>query len=101
LAAVGKFVRNRHHNDVQGVYLLITVINHVTRIRVQEQSVHSPSAGPRPETFQHTQFRFDSTFLFGNLRLVAGWRPNVVVSVFDFRQVLNNLLLRLYTQQNE
>jgi hypothetical protein len=62
--------------------------------------VHSPRAGPGPETLQHTQFRFVSTFLLGNLRL-AGWRTNVVASVFDFRQVLNNLLQRFYTQQNE
>jgi hypothetical protein len=62
--------------------------------------VHSRSASPRPEILQHTQFRFDSTVLFGNLRL-AGSRTNVVASVFDFRQVLNHLLQRFHTQQNE
>jgi hypothetical protein len=53
--------------------------------------MRSLSAGPRPEALQHTQLAFDSNFLFGNLRLV-GWKTNVVASVLDFRQVLNNLL---------
>jgi hypothetical protein len=39
-AAVSIFVHNRHYNDFQGVYLVVTVINQVIRTRVQE-TVHA------------------------------------------------------------
>jgi hypothetical protein len=58
------------------------------------------SAGPRPETFQLPQFRFDSRFLFGNHRLL-GYKKDVVALVFDFRHVLSNLPQRINTQQDE
>jgi hypothetical protein len=53
--------------------------------------IDSHSVGPRGETFQLTQLRFDSKFIFGNHRLVDP-RESVVASVFDFRHVPNNLL---------